>query len=344
MKRLIALIATLTLVAGLFAGCAKKEAQQPENQNKPQIKIGLSTDEGGKGDKSFNDAAIAGLERIKAEYGIEPQIIESKSADDYEPNLNTLAEDNDLIFGVGFKMADALKAVAQNHSDKKFAIVDSVVDLPNVASYVFKEEEGSFLMGVIAGKMTKTNIVGFLGGIKFELIEKFEAGFRAGVKAVNPNAKVLVQYANSFSDVALGYEIAKKMYNDGADVIYHAAGGVGIGLFNAAKEMKKWAIGVDSDQAVLIPDKADVILASMIKRVDTATYTASKAAIEGTFKPGVVVLGLKEDGVGISPTINPAVPQEVIDLANKYKQAIIDGKFTVPTKPAEVDSFQAPQI
>lgn len=344
MKRLIALVATLTLVAGLFAGCAKREAQQPQEQNKPQIKIGLSTDEGGKGDKSFNDAAIAGLEKIKEEYGIDPQIIESKSADDYEPNLTTLAADNDLIFGVGFKMADAIKAVAENNPDKKFAIIDSVVDLPNVASYVFKEEEGSFLMGVIAGKMTKTNIVGFLGGSKFELIEKFEAGFRAGVKAVNPNAKVLVQYANSFSDVALGYEIAKKMYNDGADVIYHAAGGVGIGLFNAAKEMKKWAIGVDSDQAVLIPDKADVILASMIKRVDTATYTASKAAIEGTFKPGVVVLGLKEDGVGISPTINPAVPQEVIDLANKYKQAIIDGKFTVPTKPAEVDSFQAPQI
>ncbi|KRQ88030.1 Membrane lipoprotein TmpC precursor [Caloramator mitchellensis] len=343
MKRLIALVATLALTAGLFAGCAKKEEQKPAEQT-PQVKIGLATDEGGKGDKSFNDAAIAGLEKIKAEYGIEPQIIESKTADDYEPNLTTLAADNDLVFGVGFKMADAIKAVAENTPDKKFAIIDSVVDLPNVASFTFKEEEGSFLMGIIAGKMTKTNTVGFLGGIKFELIEKFEAGFRAGVKAVNPNAKVLVQYANSFSDVALGYEISKKMYNDGADVIYHAAGGVGIGLFNAAKEMKKWAIGVDSDQAVLIPDKADVILASMIKRVDTATYTASKAVIDGTYKPGLTVLGLKEDGVGISQTINPAVPQEVIDLANKYKQAIIDGKFTVPTKPAEVDAFQAPQI
>lgn len=360
MKKILALLVSVVLFAGLFAGCAKPN--QPgggattDNRKQTDKKIGLATDEGGRGDKSFNDAAIAGLDKISKEYTVTPQILESKAADQYEPNLKALTQSNDLVFGVGFKMHDAMDAVAKANPNKKYAIIDSVVEQPNVMSINFKEEEGSFLMGVIAGKMTKTNKIGFIGGVDMELIQKFEAGFIAGVKAVNPAAaedlinRKNVRYAGNFSDVNKGYELAKQLYNSGVDVIYHAAGGVGIGLFNAAKELKNggktvWAIGVDSDQALTVPDKADIILASMMKRVDVATYTASKDLIENNFQGGkVVVLGLKEDGVGISNTINPAVTKDVLDLADKYKKAIVDGTIKVPTKPGDVKAFQAPEI
>lgn len=351
MKRFLAVTVAVLLAASLFAGCGKKtETPQSTETTKPKVKIGLSTDEGGRGDKSFNDAAIAGLDKVKTDFGIDPQIVESKQPDQYEPNLKALAQNNDLVFGVGFKMHDAMDAVAKANPDKKFAIIDSVVDEPNVMSIMFKEQEGSFLVGVIAGKMTKTNKVGFVGGMESETISKFEAGFAAGVKSVNPTAAAdlinrhNVKYAASFSDANKGYELAKSLYNSGCDVIFHAAGGVGIGVFNAAKEMKKWAIGVDSDQAAMLPDKADVILCSMIKKVDMGTYTASKDAINGTFKGGTLTLGLKEEGVGISPTINKAVTQDILDVVNKYKADIVSGKIVVPTKPGDdVKNFTAPQ-
>lgn len=355
MKRFLALMVSVVLVVSLFAGCTKKENNQGQQQattkKDTKVKVGLATDEGGRGDKSFNDSAIAGLDKLKAEYTVNPQILESKAADQYEPNLKALVQANDLIFGVGFKMKDAMTAVAKATPDKKFAIIDEVVELPNVTSVTFKEQEGSFLMGVIAGKMTKTNKIGFIGGVDMPLIQRFEAGFIAGVKSVNPEAakdlisRKNVKYAGNFSDTAKGYEMAKSLYNSGVDVIYHAAGGVGIGLFNAAVEMKKWAIGVDQDQAVTVPSAKDVILASMIKRVDVGTYSVSKSVIDNTFQGGkATVLGLKEDGVGISQTVNPAVTKDVLDLADKYKKAIIDGTITVPTVPKDVASFNAPEI
>lgn len=349
MKRFLALMVSVVLVVGLFAGCTKKntgDGQQNSTTKKDtKVKIGLATDEGGKGDKSFNDSAIAGLDKIKAEYTVDPSILESKQPDQYEPNLKALASSSDLIFGVGFKMADAMTAVAKATPDKKFAIIDSEVKLPNVASVLFKEEEGSFLVGVIAGKTTKSNKIGFVGGMKMPLIQKFEAGFRAGVKAVNPNAEVIVKYAESFSDTAKGVEIAKSIYNSGADIIYHAAGGVGLGVFKAAKDAGKYAIGVDQDQAISAPDYKDIILVSMIKRVDVGTYDVSKSVIDNSFKGGTTtVLGLKEDGVGISKTINSAVSQDTIALTDKYKKAIIDGTIVVPTKPEEIASFKAPEV
>ncbi|MEG2256561.1 MAG: BMP family ABC transporter substrate-binding protein, partial [Cetobacterium sp.] len=190
---------------------------------------------------------------------------------------------------IGFQLADAVANVAKNNPDANLAIIDSVVEADNVLSVMFKEEEGSFLVGVIAGLTTKTNKVGFIGGKDSDAIQKFEAGFAAGVAAVNPEAAKglissdgiatgsTVKYADSFGDVNKGYELAKSLYNEGCDVIYHAAGGVGIGLFQATQELRKdgkevWAIGVDMDQAVSLPEFADSILTSMVKRVDDSTY------------------------------------------------------------------------
>ncbi|WP_027308938.1 BMP family protein [Caloramator sp. ALD01] len=349
MKKALALVLSASLIAGVFTGCAKKGGEQG-TQPKSNVKIGMVTDQGGLGDKSFNDSAYEGLKRIEKDFGVKPDVLQSKQQENYEPNLTQLGQRDDLTFAIGFLMEGSLKNVAQKMPDKKFAIIDAVVDLPNVMSITFKEEEGSFLMGVIAGKMTKTNKVGFIGGIDMPLIQKFEAGFAAGVKAVNPQAaeglmnRTTVKYAGSFTDSNKGYELAKALYNDGCDVVYHASGAVGLGLFKAAKEMKKWAIGVDQDQAETAPDFKDVILSSMIKRVDVGTYTASKNLIEGNFKAGHMVLGLKEDGVGYAPTTKNNTPADVIALVDKYAQAIKDGKITVPEKLEDVKNFTAPEV
>jgi basic membrane protein A len=353
-KKVVAVLTAVAVVATLFVGCGtKKEAA------KSDITIGLSTDEGGLNDKSFNQSANEGVTKAKGEDGFNYKAIESTKKEDYTANLEALIEDgSNLTFAIGFQMADALTEVAKGHTDKNFAIIDSVVDLPNVASITFKEQEGSFLMGIIAGKMTKTNKVGFIGGKDFDLINRFETGFAAGVKAVNPEAAkgltstdgkspgTTVKYADSFGDSAKGYELAKSLYQDGCDVIYHAAGGVGIGLFKAAKELKDsgkpvWAIGVDMDQSLTVPEYADVILSSMMKRVDTATYNEAKAAAKKEFKGGTVInLGLKEQGVGIAPTSDKNVPKDVLDEVKKFEDKVIAGDIVVPAVRADVMTFE----
>lgn len=367
MKKIVSLLLAVALVGGLFAGCAKKaepakdSTPTPTAEQKketPKIKIGLATDEGGKGDKSFNDSAIAGVERIEKEFAIKPVILESKQNDQYEPNLKNLSNTTDLVFAVGFKMADATKKVAEANPDKKFAIIDSEVKLPNVSSILFREEQGSFLMGVIAAKTSKSGKIGFIGGIDMPLIQKFEAGFVAGVKSINPAAaadlesRKNVKYAGNFSDSAKGYELAKSLYSTGIDVIYHVSGAVGLGLFKAAAEMKKFAIGVDADQALAVVDTKtkqplykDVILVSMMKRVDLGTYNTSVDTINGKFQGGkTIIMGLKENGVGLSETINPAVTKDTLDLVEKYKQAIIAGTLVVPTNAAEGKAFKPVEV
>lgn len=369
-RKLVALLATVVLVASLFAGCGSTKKTEDagkttQDTQKPKIMIGLSTDEGGLNDKSFNQAADTGIKKAQQEFGFNYKAVESTSKDAYVANLQALALDmkSDLTFAIGYQMEKALTDVATQNKDKKFAIVDSVVKLDNVQSLVFKEHEGSFLVGVIAAKMTKTGKIGFIGGQQGDLIGKFEAGYIAGARSVNPNIKVDVRYANSFSDSSKGAELAKAEYGEGSDIIYHAAGGVGIGLFQAAKELKKagkqvWAIGVDMDQAITVldenkkPSYADVILTSMIKRVDTATYEAAKDVVNGTFKGNTVkVFGLKEDGVGIAPSsrgevpadmkdlVKSNVPQDVLAVADKYAAAIKEGKIVVPEKPADAKTF-----
>ncbi len=316
--------------------------------------VGMSTDEGGKGDKSFNDAGIAGLERIKDEFGLNYDLIETTDPSLIQQNLETIAMQNEFAVTVGFKMFDAVTLVAEANPEKSFLLVDAVVDKPNVKNVLFKEHEGSFLLGVIAGLMTETNKVGFIGGIEGDVIGRFESGFAAGVASVNPEAGALlipqgnathgefVSYAASFSDIGKGKELALDMYNRGADIVYHAAGGVGLGLFDAAEETGNYAMGVDSDQALIIPDKADVILVSMIKRVDVAVYDAVKSYIEGTFTGGTDNLGLKEEGVGISETIHPDLQAkpEILEEVETYTQKIVSGELVVPGTLEELKGFE----
>lgn len=332
MKKALSLLLVVLLVGSMLAGCAAEEQKSV---------IGMISDTGGLGDQSFNDSAWAGMTRAEEEFGITKKVLESETADDYFPNLVSFAEENtDLVIGVGFLFNEAMTQAAEKFPEQNFALIDSVVDADNVASLTFAENEGSFLVGVIAGLKTETNKVGFIGGMKFPLIEKFEYGFRAGVKAVNPEAEVFVNYADSFEDAAKGKEIALVQHQKGADVIFHAAGGVGVGLIQAAEEEGFWAIGVDQDQSALSPEH---VLCSMVKRVDNAVFQTIKSVQDGTFEGGVQVFDLKAEGVGYSDNAGN-LSDDLKAAADKYADAIKEGKFTVPATQDEFDAFEAPAL
>jgi len=306
-----------------------------------QYKVAMVTDVGGVNDQSFNQSAWEGLQKAEKDLGIKAAYKESKQDADYAPNMETFTDaEYDLIWGIGFLMGDAIKATAQINPDQKYAIVDFAYgpETPkNVGCAVFQEEQPSFLVGYIAGKMTKTNKVGFVGGIKFPLIEKFEYGFMAGVKLANPKAEVLRQYAESFTDAAKGKAIANNMYQQNADIVFHASGGVGDGVIEAAKEKGKWAIGVDKDQNFLAPDN---VLTSAMKRVDNAVYDMSKKMTSGNFPGGeTVVYNLSNDGVGIAPTSSKHVSKAILDEVDALIAKIKAGEIVVPATNDQYMSF-----
>ena len=323
-------VLTLIFIAGLVAaGQAAK------------MRIAMVTDVGGVNDQSFNQSAWEGLKRAEKDYGVQVAYKESRQDADYAPNMETLTDAGyDLIWGIGFLMGDAIKETAEINPDQKYAIIDFSYgpETPkNVACAVFQEEEPSFLVGYIAGKMTKTNKVGFVGGIKFPLIEKFEFGYMAGVKLANPDAEVLRQYAESFTDAAKGKAITNNMYQQGADIVFHAAGGVGDGVIEAAKEKGKWAIGVDKDQNFLAPDN---VLTSAMKRVDNAIYDIGKRLTGGEFAGGeTVVYNLKNDGVGIAPTSDKHVSAEILKEVDGLVAKIKAGEIVVPATKEAFDKF-----
>jgi len=340
---LLTVMLLVALMAGACGGGGGGDDAAASDSGDDSFKASIVTDTAGLGDQSFNDSANRGLQQAGDELGIETQVYETSQPSDYEPSLaRAPSQGSDLTFAIGFLMTDALTNVSAQNADAKYAIIDSVVDAPNVASLNFKEEEGSFLVGAVAGLMTESNKVGFIGGLEVPLIKKFETGFKAGVMSVNPDAEVLVNYAGTFEDPGKGKEVALSQYAAGADVIYHASGGTGLGLFQAAQEKGPgfWAIGVDSDQYELAPENT---LTSMMKRVDVAVYETIKDTMEGNFKSGLDIFGLKEDGVGLSPTTDKNTPQEVIDQANALGEKIIAGEIVVPTTDEELASFTPPQ-
>ena len=298
------------------------------------IKAGLVTDVGGINDKSFNASAWDGLQRAGKELGIQVKYTESKQNADYVSNLNQYARSGyDVVFALGFRMQDALKEVAPRYPKVKFAIIDGdAPNLPNCTSYKFREEQGSFLAGALAGAMTKSNKVGFIGGEQMPLIQKFQAGYTAGVKQTNPKAEVVVGYAQSFTDAPKGQEIAMSQIGSGADIIYHAAGNVGTGVIKAvqSKGAGFYAIGVDKDQDGDAPGR---VLTSMVKRVDNAVFDVCKSVVDGSFKPTTVTLGLKEGGVSLSEMkyTKKDIPADVLTKIDGLKADIISGKITPPT-------------
>lgn len=238
----------------------------------------------------------------------------------------------DLVIGVGFSMHDAVKSAAERYPHINFAIIDTVVDLPNVASLVFREEEGSFLAGVVATYVTKTNTIGFVGGMNIPLIHKFELGYIQGAKYINKNIKILVSYAGSdpsaWSDPVKGKALALALHSQGADVIYHAAGSTGIGVIKAAAENGFYAIGVDRDQDDIAKG---YVLTSMVKRVNEAVYQIIKDLYKDKFKPGIKSYGLKEGGIGLTDfkyTRNKLPPALFIKL-EEIKRDIINKKIVI---------------
>ncbi|MEC2345564.1 BMP family lipoprotein [Paenibacillus barengoltzii] len=303
-----------------------------------KIKVGLVTDVGGVNDKSFNQSAWEALTELNKETGLQTKYLQSNQSSDYVPNLNQFVQGGyDLTWSIGFDLGDATLEVAQANPDAKLAIIDNVVDAPNVESVTFAENEGSFLVGVVAGLTTKTNKIGFIGGAESPVIKRFEVGFQAGVAAVNPDAKVTVTYAGAYDKPDIGKSLATQLFNDGADIIFPAAGQTGNGVFNEAAARnqagganKLWVIGVDKDQSLEFGD--EVTLTSMMKRVDVAVKNVTQQVIDGTFKGGQVTnLTLKEDGVGL-PEENPNLSQEILDKVEEFKQKIINGEITVPAE------------
>ncbi len=365
-KALLALLVLVLVAAGCGGGeTATEDSSEPtttdtateedtaaedtESAAAGDIRAAMVTDVGGLGDQSFNDSAFAGLERAESELGVEIEVLESASPTDYVTNLTQLAESGfSPVFAVGFLMTDALLEVAPQFPDTQFAIIDSVVEEPNVASVLFREEQGSYLAGVVAGLMTQQDtdyttaeqsVVGFLGGLEGPLIQKFQAGYEEGVASVCPDCEVLVQYAGTtpeaFNDPATGQEIALSQNDQGADIIYHASGATGQGLFNAATDRGFFAIGVDSDQAMIVPDAP--ILTSMLKRVDNAVFATVEAAANGEFPGGeVTIYGLEEEGIALAEfgEFADAVPEEVTAAVEEAQSGIVDGAVEVPTAPA----------
>lgn len=316
---------TLTLVMGFTTmGMAQDD-----------FKVGMVTDVGGLGDESFNDSAWRGLQQAKEDFGITINVIESNTMTDYQPNLSSFAEQGyDMVWGIGFLFQDAMGEVASMYPNVKFGIVDTVVEGPNVVSTTFKEHQGSFLVGVVAGMRTEVDKVGYIGGMETPLIQKFETGFRAGVKAVNPDAEILIAYTGAFDDPQAGKELAFTQFDQGADIIYHASGSCGIGVIKAASERGLYAIGVDSPQYHLAPAN---VLTSMIKRVDNAVYTEIKKLYTGNFEPGVADYGLENDGVGIyREQAQNMLSEEIINKVDEYKEKIISGEIEVPSKPDQL--------
>lgn len=345
-KKLLVLLLILGLVMTAFVGCAgdgndDEGANEGGEDQGEDIKIAMVTDTGGVNDNSFNQSAWEGLQRAEKELGIEVSYVESQDASDYPANLESMLDaGNNLIWGVGFLMGNDMETAAKDNPDQKYAIIDSAYEETpeNLVGVLFKAEQASFLVGYIAGKMTETGKVGFVGGEEGFIIDGFDYGFHAGVKQANPDAEVLRQYVGGFNDVAKAKSIAIQMYQGGADIVFHAAGAAGDGVIEAAKEQDKWAIGVDRDQSDLAPDH---VLTSAVKRVDNAMFNMAKQLKEGNFPGGeTVVYGLEDGGVDIAETSDKHVSEDVLKEVEDLKQKIIDGEIEVPFNEETYEGFE----
>lgn len=337
MKKVIALLMT-TMLMGSMVGCGASGGSTTSkgNSSDKDCKIIMVTDTGGVNDQSFNQSSWEGLQSFeKNNKGAKVSYLESKQESDYATNLDKAVDGgNKMVWGIGFAMADAIANAAKSNPDVSYAIVDNSYGdktPANLTGVMFKAQESSFLVGYIAGKSTKTNKVGFVGGIKSGIIDQFQYGYQAGVqyaaKELNKQIDVDVQYAESFSDASKGKAIANKMFSSGCDIVFHAAGGVGVGVIEAAKEANKFAIGVDRDQAYLAPDN---VLTSALKLANVAVEDLSKQVMNGTKIGGkTYTYGLKENAVGI-PTENKNMDPAVYKAAMVVQDKIKDGSIVPP--------------
>lgn len=366
MKKLGKVIVLLLVIAFIGAGLAfaggkqeeskeeSKETEKTTAKEEPKeetVLIAMATDVGGLGDKSFNDGSWAGLQKAEREFdNVEARVVESKQMTDYVPNLSGLAEDGaKLVFAVGFLMEEAMLESAKMNPDTYFAGIDIFVDPetapPNARGILFKEQEAGYIAGVLAGLLTKEyadatdklnddNVVGMVLGMNIPPVERYQAGFYAGVQSVNPGCEVLSVVTGSFTDQAKGKESAMAMIEQGADIIFQIAGLTGVGAINAAKEAGVLAIGVDVDQNNVAPD---TVVTSAEKRLTEAAFLTVKDVLEGSFEGGTVTLGINEGATGISPfhSFDSVIPQDVKDAIDKTVADMKAGKIDVPATRAE---------
>lgn len=351
MKKFLSILAAAALVLSLAACDGSESSSQGSSSSGEEsvakvFKVGLVTAEGGVEDESFNQSAWEGLLALEVEGGYEVTYLESDGEEDYGPHLAAMSENgNDLIWGTGDLMADAIFEAAGQNPNRKYAILDPPnEEIPaNVTGVAFKAEEPAFLVGYIAGRMTTKDKVGFIGGVRGDQSGQFEYGYRAGVayaaQELDKEIEVVSQYAESFTDEAAGKAIALKQYEDGCDIIFHAAGGAGLGLFEAAKELGVgfYAIGVDQDQHNLAPDN---ILTSAVKRVGDAVQLVSKG-IENRENLGgaTFTFGLAEGCCGIAPTSAQLVPADILADEAELENAIIGGILVIPSTQEEYLAF-----
>jgi len=338
MKRSLALLGVVVLVVAGCGGGGGKSSSSTSTQGGNKLKVGLVTDIGGLNDRGFNHLSYVGLLRAQNDFGIQQRVYQAKSTQEYVPNLSTFARQNyDLTIGVGFTEATAIDTAAHNFPSSRFAIVD--VDQTqephkpaNLLGLLFREQETGYLVGYLAGLEEKRvpgkDVIGSVGGQKQPPVDRFIAGYQAGAKAADPGITLLNGYSEDFEDQAKCKQVALNQIEQGASVIFQVAGGCGLGALDAAKEKHVWGIGVDADQSFLGPH----ILTSAVKRVDTAVYLAIKSVVDGTFKGGNMVFGLKQNGVGIGK-ISPKVPQAEVAKVNQIRAEIISGKIkNIPTE------------
>lgn len=299
-----------------------------------KLKVGLVLDKGGRDDKSFNESAFRGGKEAEKDLGIELKVVEASDDTAIEPALRTFAQHGyPLVIGIGFVQSSAIKKVAPQFPKTHFLLVDSEVDLPNVRSVIFKEHEGSFLVGALAAMVSKAQKFGFIGGMDIPLIRRFEGGYRAGVEHVRKEAKVVANYVGSTSDAwknpTKAKELALSQYQGGAEVVFHAAGASGLGIFDAAEEKKKFAIGVDSNQNWVKPGR---VLTSMIKRVDWAVRKGIEDEKGGKFTAGILHVGLAEGAVdyALDEFNRPLIPKDVVKKVDALKAQIKNKKLIVP--------------
>jgi basic membrane protein A and related proteins len=334
-RSLALLVGTVVLVA---AGCGgggggEKKAETTGGTGQPK-RIGLVTDVGGLNDRGFNHLSFVGLQRAERELGITPRVYQAKSTQEYVPNLSTFARNGfDLTIGVGFTEATAIDTAAKNFPRANFAIVDVESSTrPNLLGLLFREQETGYLVGYLAALEEKRragpDVIGSVGGQKQPPVDRFIAGYQAGAKAADPGIKLLNGYSEDFSDQAKCKQVALNQIEQGAGVVFQVAGGCGLGALDAAREKGVWGIGVDADQSFLGPH----ILTSAVKRVDTAVFLAIKRVVDGNFKGGNLIFGLKENGVGIGK-ISAKVPKADVAKVNQIRADIISGKIkNIPTE------------
>lgn len=352
-KKCIAFGLTLAMLVSLTA-CGSKNnngnvnsgSNETDGTTKVEYSVGMVTNVGGVNDQSFNQSAWAGLNNLRDNYGVNVSYLESNQESDYPTNLDKMLDNgNDLIWSVGFAMSSAAKNAALTNMDQNYGIIDESYgdETPeNMVCVMFRAQESSFLAGYVAGLTTKTDKVGFVGGIGSDIIDQFEYGFRAGVdyaaKELGKEISVSIQYAESFTDAAKGKAIATKMYNDGCDIIFHAAGSSGNGVIEAAKDSGNWVIGVDMDQYHLAPE---AVLTSAVKRVDTVIELVSAEYLNGNNYGGTTFeYGLEDEAVGL-PEENPNLDEQVYAKAMEVKETIIKGDITVPYNAETFETYIA---